>query len=79
MIIKIDIDDGVNENDALMVSNLLITVNKDNSLANKRYYKDIVSKITHISKSGNIFIHVSKVDEKIPAKHHSGLMEDVVD
>lgn len=64
MIIKIYIDDGVNENDALMLSSLLITVNKDNCFANKRYYNEVVAKITHISKAGNIFIHVSKAGER---------------
>lgn len=61
MIIKIDIDDGIDVFDAMRAAHEAISdlydVGSKTSIVN-----GLQSQITHVSKAGNIFIHVSKVE-----------------
>lgn len=69
MIIKIDIDDDIDPYAATDLANCLIVQHQDGQInpSITSAWGTHKAKITHISKSGNIFIHVSKVDEKMPA------------
>ncbi len=63
MIIKIAVDDGIDRSDAGYVVNELL--NQDFLSTNSEafeYDANLRASITHISKAGNIFIHVSKVE-----------------
>lgn len=64
MIIKIDIEDGVNVHDAMFVARMLIDFNKrfgDRTIVNQN--RHVSGKITHKSKAGNIFLTISKSGE----------------
>lgn len=65
MIIKITVDDGVSPIDASKLSDLLIDFYENQPNENIKAVSSaegMIAKITHISKAGNIFIHVSKVE-----------------
>ncbi len=62
MIIKITVDDGIAENDASEQAAALIATNSLFKSRKDRLDDGLFSEITHISKAGNIFIHVSKVE-----------------
>jgi hypothetical protein len=65
MIIKIDIEDGVDVNDAMFVARMLIDFNNgfgDRTIVNES--RHVSGKITHKSKAGNVFLEVSKVEER---------------
>lgn len=65
MIIKIDIDDNIN--DKQVAEQLAISAWREGGNLIRSYgvinKQKIEAKITHISKAGNIFIHVSKIKE----------------
>jgi hypothetical protein len=65
MIIKIDIEEGVDVNDAMFVARMLIDFHKgwgDRAIVNHNML--LRCKITHKSKAGNVFLEVSKVEER---------------
>ena len=61
MIVKIDIDDGIDTLKAIRLCHESI-VDKKHVKANETIINGLRAKITHTSKAGNIFIHVSKVE-----------------
>lgn len=64
MIVKIDIDDGIDKNDAISISSRILMfnhINNGNRLDSE--CGKLRATITQVSKAGNIFIHVSKVEE----------------
>ncbi len=64
MIIKIDVDDGINSFAAIDLAKLLIN-SKDAkmNLSIRSSFQPLSAKITQISRAGNIFIHVSKTEK----------------
>ena len=63
MIIKIDIDDGIDADDAISHSRMLMDLHRGwGEMKFISHYHGLSANITHKSKAGNIFIHVSKVD-----------------
>lgn len=67
MIIKIDIDDDCGKPYyTIGLAKSLVSMNGLNKNINSMTddYAEITAEITHISKAGNIFIHVSKAERK---------------
>lgn len=65
MIIKIDIEEGIDVNDAMFVARMLIDFNGgfgDRTIVNQN--RGVKGKVTHKSKAGSVFLEVSKVEER---------------